>query len=188
MGRLLYSAITSLDGYIADANGEFGWAEPDEEVHRAANDLIRPVGTHLYGRRLYDVMRVWETFPERPEDPAVLHEFAALWRPAEKVVYSRTLDAVHTANTRLERDFDPDVVRTLVAAAPHDVLVGGAALAAQAFGNGLVDEVSLFVTPVLVGGGTPALPDGIAQTTLALTEERRFGSGVVLLRYDVTRR
>jgi dihydrofolate reductase len=179
VGRLLYAAITSLDGYVADAAGDFGWAEPDAEVHQFVNDLMRPCGTHLYGRRLYEVMRAWETLGV-PGDPEPYADFGALWRAADKVVYSRTLDAVPTARTTLERDFDPEAVRRLTAAG--DVTIGGPTLAAHAFAAGLVDRVDLLVTPVVVGGGTPALP---AWTRLDLVAEpRRFASGVVHLRYE----
>jgi dihydrofolate reductase len=178
-GQLLYSAIASLDGYVADEDGDFDWAAPDEEVHAFANDLERSVGTHLFGRRMYEVMAAWETL----DDPApVMRDFAELWRSADKVVYSRTLDAVTTAKTRLERDFDPDVVGQLKAQATRDLSVGGPELAAQALAAGLVDECHLFLTPVLLGGGNPAFPAGL-RLKLELLDERRFGSGVVYLRY-----
>lgn len=183
MARLIYSALASLDGYVADRQGNFDWARPDEEVHAAVNDLLRPVGTQLYGRRLYDVMVFWETV-EASESSAVSGDFAEIWRGSDKVVYSRTLDAVSTARTRLEREFDPAAVTRLKAAADSDLMIGGAELAGQALAAGLVDEVQLFVSPVLVGGGTRALPDDV-RLDLELTGERRFGNGVVLLRYAV---
>jgi dihydrofolate reductase len=179
MGRLLYSAITSLDGYVADESGRFDWAEPDEEVHAFANDLERPVGTHLYGRRMYEVMVAWETMDD--EHP-VMRDYAELWRAAAKVVYSRTLDSVASASTQLEREFDPAAVERLKAAADRDISIGGPTLAATALRAGLVDECHLLVSPVVVGGGTRALPDGV-RLDLELIDERRFGNGVVYLRY-----
>jgi dihydrofolate reductase len=184
VARLVYSAITSLDGYIADERGNFDWAEPDAEVHAYVNDLERPMGAHLYGRRLYEVMRVWETFGDDPDESAVVRDFAAVWRAADKVVYSGTLDAVSTTRTRLERSFDPDAVRALKAEATQDVTVGGAGLAAEALAAGLVDEINLFLNPVVVGGGTAALPDGL-RVSLTLVDEHRFTGGVVHLRYRV---
>jgi dihydrofolate reductase len=183
VARLVYSAIASLDGYVTDAGGGFDWAAPDAEVHAFVNDLERPVGTHLYGRRMYETMAVWETL-DLEEEPAVMRDFAAIWRAADKVVYSATLPAVETPRTRLERAFEPDAVRGLIAAAEHDVSIGGPTLAAAAFAAGLVDECHLFLHPVSVGGGTPALPPGL-RVALELVDERRFASGVVYLRYDV---
>ena len=170
MGRLIYSAICSLDGYIEDAHGKFDWAAPDEEVHTFINELERPVGTYLYGRRMYETMVAWETVDSHP--------YAEIWRAAEKVVYSRTLDSVASARTRIEREFDPDEVLRLKEAG--DVSIGGPGLAGQAIGEGLVDEYHLFFVPVLVGGGKRALPDGV-RTELELLAERRFDSGVVYL-------
>jgi dihydrofolate reductase len=185
MGRLVYSAITSLDGYVNDRDGGFGWAMPDDEVHQFVNDAQREVGTYLYGRRLYDVMAVWESWATEDE-PEPVKDFQRIWRAADKVVYSRALDAVSTPRTRLERSFDPDAVRALVEAAPTDVTVGGATLAAEAFRAGLVDACDLYLNPVAVGGGTPALPTD-TRVDLTLTDNRRFGNGVVLLRYRVSR-
>src|SRR5205823_4731146 len=184
MARLIYSAITSLDGYVADEDGNFDWAEPDEEVHAFVNELERPIGTYLYGRRLYEVMAVWETAAALPDGKPVTRDFAEIWQAADKVVYSRRLEAVATARTRLERDFDPDAVRQLKAKAAHDLTVGGPGRAAQALAAGLVDELHLFVTPVVVGGGTKALPGGL-RLELELLDERRFRSGVVHLHYRV---
>src|SRR5579863_7000719 len=158
MARLIYSAITSLDGYIADAQGDFGWGEPDEEVFAFVNDLERPIGTHLYGRRMYETMVYWETAPDLARQSEVERDFAQIWQSADKIVYSRTLDTVTSARTRLERDFDPEAVLGMKASAKHDLTVSGAELAGQAIRAGLVDECHLFVTPVVVGGGTPALP------------------------------
>jgi dihydrofolate reductase len=182
MARLIYSAIASLDGYVADEDGNFGWAEPDEEVHRFVNDLQRPVGTYLMGRRMYEVMAYWETANTVAGQPLYMLEFAELWQAADKVVYSRTLETPATARTRIERDFDPRAVRELKSAASADLTVGGPELAAQALGAGLVDECQLFLSPVVVGGGNRAFPDGV-RLGLELAGERRFGNGVVYLHY-----
>jgi dihydrofolate reductase len=179
MAKLIYSAIMSLDGYNADEDGNFDWAEPDEEVHRFVNDLERPVGTYLYGRRMYEVMVPWETITDQTP---FTRDFAEIWRAADKVVYSRTLEAPSSARTRIERDFDPEAVRQMKAAAARDLTVGGPELAAHAFRARLVDECHLFVAPIVVGGGTQALPDKV-RVTLELLDERRFGNGVVYLRY-----
>lgn len=182
MAALVYSAITSLDGYVADAAGNFDWAAPDDEVHRFVNELERPVGTYLYGRRMYDVMRFWETAADDPGLPPPMREYADVWRSADKVVYSRTLTDVATSRTRIEREFDADSVRRLKASAERPLSVGGPGLAAHALAAGLVDECHLFLTPVLVGGGTPALPQGV-RLGLRLLDEHRFASGVVHLHY-----
>jgi len=182
VARLIYSAITSLDGYVADESGNFDWAAPDEEVHAFVNDLERPIGTCLYGRRMYEVMAVWETMA----DPSpVMRDFAEIWRAADKVVYSTSLADVSSARTRIEREFDPETVRKLKATADRDLAVGGATLAGEAIRAGLVDELQLFLNPVIVGGGTQALPDGI-RVDLELLEERRFEGGVVYLQYAVS--
>jgi len=182
MGKLIYSAIASLDGYVADEAGKFDWAEPDEEVHRLVNDLERPVGTYLYGRRMYEVMAYWETAHALPDQPPFVRDFAEIWQAADKIVYSKTLETAATARTRIERDFDPETVRQLKASAERDITVGGPDLAAQAIRAGLVDELQLFVAPVVVGGGKRSLPDHV-RLELELLDERRFGSGVVYLRY-----
>ncbi|HSK17162.1 MAG TPA: dihydrofolate reductase family protein [Gaiellaceae bacterium] len=182
MGKLIYAAIASLDGYVEDEAGRFDWAEPDEEVHAFVNDLEREVGTYLYGRRLYETMAGWETDPSLAEQSRAMHDFAQLWRAAQKIVYSRTLATVSTARTRIERAFDPERVRELKAAAERDVLVGGPGLAAEAFAAGLVDELHLFLMPVVVGRGKRALPEGV-RLELGLVDERRFGSGTIYLRY-----
>jgi dihydrofolate reductase len=172
---LVYSALASLDGYIADAGGRFEWAAPDAEVHAFVNDLERGVGTLLLGRRMYEVLVPWDTM----DDPAPeMRDFAEIWRAADKVVYSRTLEEVSTARTRIEREFDPEAVRRMDGV----VSIGGPELAGHAFRAGLVDELQLFLSPVLVGGGTAAFPDGVRRD-LELVEERRFGNGVVFLRY-----
>jgi dihydrofolate reductase len=182
MARLIYSAIMSLDGYIADADGRFEWAAPDEEVHAFVNELERPVGTYLYGRRMYETMRYWETAHTAAGRRPVSLDFARIWQAAGKIVYSTTLQTPDTARTRLEQDFDPGQVRKLKEAADGEVTVGGARLAAQAIAAGLVDEYQMFVVPAVVGGGTRALPDQV-RLDLALAEERRFGSGTVYLCY-----
>jgi dihydrofolate reductase len=179
MAKLIYSAITSLDGYVADEAGNFDWAAPDEEVHSYVNDLERQVGTYLYGRRMYDVMIAWETM----HDPQpVMKDYAEIWRAADKIVYSKTLQTAPSARTRIEREFDPEAVRQLKARAGRDISVGGPELAGQAIKAGLVEELHLFVTPVVVGGGTQALPDDV-RLKLELLDERRFGNGVVHLHY-----
>jgi dihydrofolate reductase len=182
MARLIYSAITSLDGFVADEAGNFEWAAPDEEVHRFVNDLERPVGTYLYGRRMYEVMVAWEPTDAFADQPPVAWAYAQLWHEADKVVFSRTLKAVSSARTRIEREFDPDAIRQLKAAGGRDISVGGPELAGQAIRAGLVDEFHLFVTPVLVGGGKPSLPSRV-RLELDLLDERRFRSGVVHLHY-----
>ncbi len=182
MAKLIYAAITSLDGYIEDAEGNFDWAAPDEEVHAFVNDLERPIGTYLYGRRMYDTMHVWEHPDTFAGDSAVGLDFAAIWQAADKIVYSTTLDAVSSARTRIERTFDADAVRAMKTSAPSDISVGGADLAAQAFAAGLVDELHLFLNPIVVGGGKPALPGGV-RAQLELLDEHRFAQGVVHLHY-----
>ncbi len=178
----VYSAIASLDGYVADEDGNFDWAEPDEEVHTFVNDLERPVGTYLYGRRMYEVMVFWETAHTLAGQPPVIQDFAGIWQAADKIVYSRTLETVSSARTRIERDFDPEAVRELKARAGRDITVGGPDLAAQAIKAGLVDECHLFLAPIVVGGGKQFLPRG-ARLKLELLDERRFGNGVVHLHY-----
>jgi dihydrofolate reductase len=182
VAKLIYSAITSLDGYVVDEDGNFHWAAPGEEVHAFLNELERPVGTYLYGRRMYETMAGWEDPPAVVAGSAAAQDFAAIWQAAQKVVYSRTLETASTPRTRLERDFDPEAVRQLKAAAERDLTVGGAEIAGQALAAGIVDEVQLFLHPVVVGGGSRALPDGV-RVGLELLDERRFGNGVVYLRY-----
>jgi dihydrofolate reductase len=184
MAKLIYSAIASLDGYIADAEGNFQWAAPDEEVHAFVNELERPVGTYLYGRRMYETMAVWDDSAAVAGWSAASQGFAAIWQAAEKVVYSRTLETASTRRTRIERHFDPAAVRHLKEAADRDLTIGGAEIAGQALAAGVVDEVQLFLTPILVGGGSRALPDGV-RVALTLLDERRFGSGVVYVHYRV---
>ncbi len=184
MAKLIYVANVSLDGYIEDAHGSFDWTEPTDEVFAFITDLIRPVGAHLYGRRMYETMAVWETQPDLAAQSDLMADFANIWQAADKVVYSTTLDAVSTANTRLERRFDPDSLREMKTSAAGDLVVGGPTLAAHAFHAGLVDECQLFVHPVLVGAGKPAFPTD-AHIQLDLLDENRFGSGVVNLRYRI---
>ena len=184
MAKLIYVVNVSLDGYIEDAHGRFEWTEPNDEVFTFITDLVRPTGTYLYGRRLYETMAVWETDPTLAAQSELMADFANVWQAADKIVYSTTLHAVSTASTRLERRFDPDAVRDLKTSAASDLTVGGATLAAHALNAGLVDECQLFMYPVLVGEGKPAFPSD-ARIELELLEERRFGNGVVNLRYRI---
>lgn len=186
MAKLIYSAICSLDLYVNDAGGSFAWAAPDEQVHAFVNEQERPLGTYLLGRRMYETLRVWDTLGSEPGSPDAIREFGSIWRSADKVVYSAGLGAVATRRTRLEREFDPAAVRAMVDAAERDVSVGGATLAATALRAGIVDRVDLYLTPVVVGGGTRALPDGL-RLDLDLRATERFDNGVVYLRYAVRR-
>ncbi len=181
MAKLIYSVIASLDGYVADEDGNFDWAAPDEVVHSFVNDLERPIGTYLYGRRMYEVMVYWETAP-LADQPRFIQDYAEIWRAADKIVYSRTLETVSSARTRIERDFNPEAVRQMKATAERDLSVGGPDLAAQAIKAGLVDEWHLIVAPFVVGGGTRALPADV-RLTLELLDQRRFRSGMVHLHY-----
>jgi dihydrofolate reductase len=178
MAQLIYSAIASLDGYVEDKEGNFEWGAPDEEVLAFINDLERPIGTYLYGRRMYDTMRYWET----GDQPGLSRDFAEIWRAADKVVYSRTLPAPSTARTRVEHDFDPAAIRRLKESSDRDITVGGAELAGQAMAAGLVDECRLFLCPIIAGGGKPALPQDV-RVEVELVSERRFAGGVVHLHY-----
>jgi dihydrofolate reductase len=184
MAKLIYSAITSLDGYVADEDGNFDWAAPDEEVHTFINDLERPVGTYLYGRRMYEVMVYWDTPRTLADQRPFMQDFAGIWQAADKIVYSKTLDIVSSARTRIERQFDSEAVRQMKAQAGRDISVGGPDLAAQAFKAGLVDEWLLFVAPVVVGGGKQSLPNNV-RVQLELLDERRFGNGMVYLHYRI---
>ena len=183
MSKLIYAAITSLDGYVADEDGAFDWSAPDEEVHAFVNDLERPVGTHLYGRRMYEVMVAWESMDTR-DQPPIMRDYAEIWRAADKIVYSTTLESVASARTRLERDFDPEAVRRLKGEAGADIGVGGPGLAARTIRAGLVDECHLFLSPVVVGDGNPALPSNV-RLDLELLDEHRFRNGVVHLHYRI---
>jgi dihydrofolate reductase len=183
LATLMYTVIASLDGYVEDTEGTFDWAAPDEEVHAFVNDLERPAGTHLYGRRMYETMVFWESPPDLTSLPSVEQDYAEIWRAADKIVYSKTLETATSARTRIERDFDPDAVRQLKATATHDLTIGGPALAAQAIEAGLVDEFHLLLVPAIVGGGKTALPDHV-RVSLELLDERRFRNGTVYLRYD----
>jgi dihydrofolate reductase len=182
LASLVYSVIASLDGYVEDEEGTFDWAEPDEEVLRFINDLERPIGTHLYGRRMYETMLAWETAPVDETVQASVRDFTQIWRSAAKVVYSRTLESVSSDRTRVESDFDPEVIRRLKATESRPLCVGGAELAGQAIEAGLVDELQLLVVPVIVGGGKSWLPKRV-RITLELKDHRRFASGVTFLSY-----
>jgi len=182
-GRIVYAVNCSLDGYIEDADGDFGWSEPDEELHQFFNDLLRPMGTYLYGRKLYEAMAVWETDPSLAADGPVMADFADVWKDADKIVYSKTLSEPVTERTRIERAFDPAAVRTIKDAATTDLCIGNAVLAAEGFRAGLIDEVHLVVHPIVVGGGKRALPDDV-RLQLELIDVRPFaGTGVVSVRY-----
>jgi dihydrofolate reductase len=185
LAKLIYSAIASLDGYVEDEQGKFDWAAPGDEVHAFINELERPIGTYLYGRRMYETMVYWETVTTSGDQPAAVRDFAEIWRAAEKVVYSRTLQTVSSARTRIERDLDPGAIRRLKEASEHDITVGGAELAGQLIAAGVVDECHLFLHPVVVGGGKRALPDDV-RVQLELLDTRRFKNGVVHLPYAVT--
>ena len=185
MAKLIYSVISSLDGYFEDEQGRFDWAAPDDEVHAFVNDLERAIGTHLYGRRMYETRVFWETVSTESEEPAVFWDYAGIWRAAEKIVYSRTLQTPSSARTRIEREFEPDAVRQLKLSSTVDIAVAGGELAGQAIGAGLVDECRLFLCPIVVGGGKRALPDNV-RTQLELLDERRFKNGVVHLHYRVS--
>lgn len=184
MAKLIYSAIASLDQYVEDDEGKFDWAAPDNEVHGFVNELERPIGVYLYGRRMYQTMVFWETVGTAADQPSVSRDFAEIWRGAEKIVYSRTLQTVSSARTRIERDFDSDAVRRLKQTSGPDITIGGAELAGQAIELGLVDECHLFLAPIVVGGGKRALPNNV-RTRLELLSERRFESGFVHLHYRV---
>ena len=181
MAILTYTALASLDGYVADADGSFDWAAPDEEVHAVVNDLERSSGTLLLGRRMYEVLVAWETM-DTVDEPAVIKDYADIWRAADKIVYSRSLEMASSARTRIDRTFDPDAIEQMKATSARDLSIGGPDLAAQAFRAGLVDEVHLFLSPIIVGGGTQALPDEV-RVRLELQDMRRFGNGVVHLQY-----
>jgi dihydrofolate reductase len=182
MAKLIYLAIASLDGYVADQDGNFDWAAPDEEVHAFVNDLARPVGTYLYGRRMYEVMVAWETMDTGTDQPPVMLDFAEIWRAADKIVYSKTLETVSSARTRIERDFYPEAIRQMKALSERDLIVGGPELATQAIKAGLVDEWHLFFAPMVVGGGKRSLPNNV-RLKLELIDERRFGNGMIYLKY-----
>jgi len=185
VAKLTYLMLASLDGYVADEQGGFDWAEPDEEVHTLVNELDRPVGTHLYGRRMYEVLVAWETL-SLDDQPSFIRDFAEIWRSADKVVYSSMLETVSSARTRIERTFDPEAVRQMKSSSERDLSIGGPHLAAEAFRAGLIDETFLFLAPIVVGGGNPALPRDV-RVDLELVDERRFDNGFVFLRHDVKR-
>jgi dihydrofolate reductase len=185
MAKLIYSFNTSLDGYIKDEEGNFGWTEPDEEVHTFFNELERTIGTSLYGRRLYETMRYWQDPPGLESADDYIREYAAIWQDTDKIVYSRTLRQPSTPRTRIESEFEPEAVRELKHTAERDLSVGGAELAAEALRAWLVDELKQVIHPVIVGGGTHWLPDGL-RLDLELVDERRFAAGPVLLHYRTT--
>ncbi len=185
MGKLIYAAIASLDGYVEDEDGRFDWSTPDDEVHAFVNDLERPIGTYLYGRRMYETMVFWETVSTTADEPAVFSDYARIWRAADKIVYSRSLQEASSAKTRIERKFDPDAIQRLKRSTGADIAIGGAEIAGQAIGAGLVDECHLFLCPIVVGGGKRALPHNM-RIQLELLGERRFSNGVVHLHYCVT--
>ena len=182
MAHLIYTANSSLDGYTEDMDGKFDWTTPDDEYFRFITNLIRAEGTHLYGRRMYETMMVWETDPNIAAESPLRRDFAEIWQAANKIVYSKTLETVSTRKTQLERNFNPEAIRQLKQTVEHDILIGGPELAAHAFRSGLIDECHLFLIPIIVGGGKQALPDNV-RLELELLDERRFGSGVVFLRY-----
>ncbi len=184
MARLIYSAIASLDGYVEDQRGSFEWAAPDAEVHAFINDLERPIGTYLYGRRMYETMVYWETVSLDRDGSAAARDFAQIWRAADKIVFSRTLDTSSSARTRIEHDLDPAAISQLKESSERDLTIGGAELAGQAMSAGLIDEYHLFVCPMVVGGGKRALPDDV-RIELELLDQHRFRSGVVHLRYGL---
>ena len=182
MAHLIYTTNTSLDGYIEDLAGKFDWTDPSDEVFQFITNLIRADGTHLYGRRTYEAMMVWETDLHLADQSPLLRDFAQVWQAADKIVYSRTLEAASTRQTKIERNFDPEAIRRLKESVEQDIHIGGAELAAQAFRSGLIDECHLFLLPITVGGGKPCLPEHV-RLDLELLEERRFGNGDVFLRY-----
>jgi dihydrofolate reductase len=182
MARLVYAVLASLDGYVADEAGNFDWAAPGEDVHRFINELERSVGTYLFGRRLYEIMAVWQDFPDIEQEPEVIGEYAAIWQSADKIVYSETLAAVTTPKTRLDRSFDPQSVRAMVTDQEQDVSIGGPTLASHALRAGIVDDIHLFIVPHIVGGGTPCWPAGL-PLQLDLAEQERFSDGTVYLHY-----
>lgn len=184
MARLIYAAIASLDGYVEDEEGKFDWSAPDEEVHAFVNDLERPIGTYLYGRRMYETMVFWETVEVEADESSVLRDYVGIWRAAEKIVYSRTLHTVSSTRTRIEHNFDPGVVQRLKETSPADITIGGAELGGHAIGAGLVDECHLFLCPIVIGGGKRALPADV-RVQLELVDERRFDNDVVHLHYRV---
>ena len=185
MANLIYVANMSLDGYTEDKDGKFDWTDPSEEVEvfRFITDLVRATRTHLYGRRMYETMMVWETDPNLAAQSPLMRDFAEVWQAANKIVYSKTLETISTRKTQLERTFDPEVIRQLKEAVEHDILIGGPELTAHAFRAGLIDECHLFLIPILVGGGKSALPDNV-RLELELLEEHRFSNGSVFLRYQ----
>ena len=185
MGKLIYTTISSLDGYVADAEGNFAWAAPGKEVHEFVNDLERTIGTYLCGRRTYEVLQFWESLPTPAEQPEAMRDYAAIWQAADKIVVSKTMESVSAPRTQLHRTFQADVIRDLKLASDRDIGIGGPTLAAQGLQAGLVDECHFFLVPVVVGGGTPSLPSDL-RTDLELLDHRRFENGTVHLHYRVS--
>jgi len=183
LGELIYFVISSLDGYIEDKSGKFDWAEPEEEVHRFVNDLERQAGTYLYGRRMYETMRAWETDPTLAAASPLMQDFATIWKAADKIVFSSSLEKASTSRTRIERRFHPELIRQLKANVRHEILIGGPELAGHAFKAGLVDKCHLFLFPIIVGGGKKGLPDDV-RLRLKLEDQRRFGNGTIFLSYS----
>lgn len=184
MSKLIYAVNTSVDGFMEDKDGNFYWTEPNVEVIKFITDLIRPIGTHLLGRRMYETMMVWETDPKFAAESSLMRDFAEVWQAANKIVFSTTLENLPTRKTQLMRSFDPEAIRQLKANSKHDILIEGPEIASHAFRAGLIDECHLFILPVVVGGGKPALPDNL-RMNLELLEEHRFGNGAVYLRYRI---
>jgi dihydrofolate reductase len=184
MAKLIYFMPMSLDGFIAGETDNMDWSEPDEEIYALINDLHRPIGTYLYGRKNYETMTVWETPDVIPGQAPAMRDFGGIWQAADKIVYSKSLETVSTPKTRLEREFEPQAVRDLKAQLPHDISVAGPNLAAQAIRAGLVDEYHLLVIPFMLGGGKQVLPSSV-RVKLDLLDERRFGNGWVYLRYRI---
>lgn len=184
MGKLIFIANVSLDGFTTDKDGDYNWTEPNDAVFKFITDLIQPMHTHLYGRRMYETMMVWETDPRFAEESPLMHDFAEVWQSANKIVFSRTLEKTSTQETQLEHTFDPDAIQQLKATSDHDIHIGGPELAGHAFRAGLIDEIHLFLIPIVVGAGKSALPDDM-KIRLGLLEERRFSNGTVYLRYGI---
>lgn len=184
MAHLIYTTNASLDGYIEDNEGRFDWTTPDEEYFKFISNLVKEAGTYLYGRRIYETMMVWETDPRLAAESPLWRDFAETWQAANKIVFSKTLESVSTGKTQLERSFNAEAIQQLKKSVGKDILIGGAELAAQAFRSGLIDEYHLFLIPIILGGGKPSLPNNV-RLDLNLLEERRFGSGVVFLRYQI---
>ena len=184
MSKLIYAVNTSVDGFMEDQDGNFGWTEPNDEVFKFITDLMRPIGTHLLGRRMYETMMVWETDPKFAAESSLKRDFAEVWQAANKIVFSTTLENLPTRKTQLMRSFEPETIRQLKANSEHDILIEGPEIASHAFRAGLIDECHLFILPVVVGGGKSAIPNNL-RLNLELLEEQHFGNGTVYLRYRI---